>query len=337
VSLRIVAAMSAICVLGGVLLVVGVVMSSRHEFAEDGIAGKTQLPASYDAWVIDRNRAVAFVVAFVVCAVVASGVIGWYFARQRLVPMEDVIRLQRHFVADASHELKTPLAVMSLRIDTVEWHLSQGGGVGSDLSADVTEDLRQLREDVDGMDAVVNDLLSATQSAASGETSRVAVSMRKAASAVEPLGAERNVSIHVEVLPENEQAVVNGGETGLTRCLVAVLDNAVAHSPQDSQVRLSLEVSKNRAVVRVEDRGAGISGDPERLFTRFVREDLTSNREEGGNARAAGGAHRRGYGLGLALVRDIAHRYGGTVDVESTGPQGTVMALRFPLSSEARR
>jgi signal transduction histidine kinase len=339
VSLRIVAAMSAICVFGGVLLVACVLVSSRHEFAEDGIARKTVLPASYDAWVIDRDRAIAFVIAFVVCAVIASGLVGWYFSRKQLIPMEEVIQLQRHFVADASHELKTPLAVISLRIDTLEWHLSQEPGGKSRNSDAVSDDLRALRNDVDGMDAVVNDLLSATQSAASGETSNVAAAMRKAAVAVEPLGAAGGVSIHVEVPAAGERVSVSGGEVGLVRCFVALLDNAVAHSPQEAGVDISLEISGSQSIVRVRDHGTGIRGDPEKLFSRFVRED--SGAAGAAANEAAGAAHhaahraaqRRGYGLGLALVRDIARRYGGTVDVERTDEHGTVMRVRLPLAA----
>ena len=72
------------------------------------------------------------------------------------------------------------------------------------------------------------------------------------------------------------------------------------------------------AQIRVSDHGPGIGGDPERLFRRFARDD-------------DGTAHQ-GYGLGLALARDVANRYGGSVAVESSSPSGTTMLLSFPLA-----
>lgn len=72
------------------------------------------------------------------------------------------------------------------------------------------------------------------------------------------------------------------------------------------------------AQIRVSDHGPGIGGDPERLFRRFARDD--------------DGTARQGYGLGLALARDVANRYGGSVAVESSSPSGTTMLLSFPLA-----
>ena len=118
--------------------------------------------------------------------------------------------------------------------------------------------------------------------------------------------------------------IVRGNDTGLSRCLVAVLDNAIAHSPSGGTVDVTVSTGRTRrraatAEIRVRDRGDGIGGDPERLFRRFARDD-------------DGTAHQ-GYGLGLALARDVASRYGGTISVESSSPHGTTMLIALPLVS----
>lgn len=91
-------------------------------------------------------------------------------------------------------------------------------------------------------------------------------------------------------------------------------------SPEGATVAVSLGCARHRkwAQIRVSDHGPGIGGDPERLFRRFARDD-------------DGTAHQ-GYGLGLALARDVANRYGGSVAVESSSPSGTTMLLSFPLA-----
>jgi signal transduction histidine kinase len=101
-----------------------------------------------------------------------------------------------------------------------------------------------------------------------------------------------------------------------SRALVALLDNAVRHSPPGGTVTESARSTGRDVEVRVADRGAGIQGIvADRLFDRFVRTDDTV---------------RRDFGLGLALVRDIAARFGGDVTVDRTSTEGTTFLLTLP-------
>lgn len=95
--------------------------------------------------------------------------------------------------------------------------------------------------------------------------------------------------------------------------------SGIIEDPDGSAVSLGYARHRKWAQIRVSDHGPGIGGDPERLFRRFARDD-------------DGTAHQ-GYGLGLALARDVANRYGGgSVAVESSSPSGTTMLLSFPLA-----
>lgn len=338
---RMALAVGGVSVVGGLLLVLGVVAMSRHEFAErgldpDGVMADDRYGAGM--MVIDTRKAVLLVAAFIIAVVVAVALIGWRFLRREVEPLERVLQLQRDFVADASHELKTPLAVIATRIDLVEFRLRSGG--------EITQAIAALRGDVDRMDAILSDLLVAARGEVDPEPVDVAEAVRRSVEAVRPLAERRGVRLDVverggpdgpESGPDAGTYMVKGGMMGISRCLVAVIDNAIAHSPDGGVVTVELEAFRGglrrsgarrsrigrrcarptaTVAVRVRDRGGGIGGDPERLFRRFARDD--------------DGTVHQGYGLGLALARDVASRYGGVVEVDSTSTKGTVMLVAFP-------
>ena len=317
ISLRMTIAMAAIAVTGGVLLTLGVLLGSRHEFSERGLSPtQTDVTAQLGEGmvVIDVSKALAFTLAFVIGVVIAVALVGWHYSRREVAPLERALALQRNFVADASHELKTPLAVIATRIDLIAFRRAHGG--------DIDQPLLALRGDVDRMNAIVTDLLVAARGAANAKPVALAGVIDQSVDAVRPLAEKKHVDIAVRIDGDRGHFVANGNETGLSRCLVAVLDNAIAHAPEKTEVTVSLGYGHhNDAAIRVTDHGPGIGKDPERLFRRFARDD-------------DGTAHQ-GYGLGLALARDVASRYGGTLYVESTssspGTAGTVMRLELPL------
>lgn len=313
ISLRMTMAMAVVTLCGGVLLVLGVLLGSRHELAERGLdpdltAAGGQL--GQGMMVIDTRKAVAFVALFVLGVIAAAALIGWRYSRREVEPLEHALALQKDFVADASHELKTPLAVIGTRIDLLDFRRAHG--------QDLDGPIRDLRADVDRMNAILTDLLVAASGAAHAEPVALAGVVAQSVDAVRPLADAHGVTVTTRIDGDPNHVVVLGNAVGLSRCVVAVLDNAVAHSPRGGEVTVSLGYRHHGdAAIRVTDRGTGIGADPERLFRRFARDD-------------DGTAHQ-GYGLGLALARDVANRYGGTVQVESSSPAGTTMLIALPL------
>lgn len=108
------------------------------------------------------------------------------------------------------------------------------------------------------------------------------------------------------------------GQRGGGRLGVLKPHSGIIKDPDGRAVLLGCARHRKWAQIRVSDHGPGIGGDPERLFRRFARDD--------------DGTARQGYGLDLALARDVANRYGGSVAVESSSPSGTTMLLSFPLA-----
>ncbi|WP_190972822.1 sensor histidine kinase [Bifidobacterium rousetti] len=315
VSLRMTVAMAAVTILGGILFVLGVLLGSRHEFVERGIdpnAMSVTEQFGSGMMVIDTRKAVGFTVLFVLGVIVSVAVIGRYYSRREVAPLEHAFELQKDFVADASHELKTPLAVIATRIDLIDFRRAHGQPIDGPLD--------DLRGDVDRMNAIITDLLVAARGAVDAELVPLAGVVDQSVDAVRPLADKRGVVIDRRVDGDPAHLVVRGNAVGLSRCLVAVLDNAVAHAPDGTHVTVSVGYHhRGDAVIRVADHGPGIGENPERLFRRFARDD-------------DGTAHQ-GYGLGLALARDVANRYGGTLDVESTSARGTTMRITLPLAS----
>jgi two-component system, OmpR family, sensor kinase len=282
-------------------------------------------PGRWDDRVVGVADILPFVLLSALVGVIALSLIAWYVSRRMTLPLAESLRVQRAFVADASHELRTPLTTLTTRIQLAQHRAERGG--------DVQPVLADLRRDADVLDGVLTDLLQAAEEAGrrDGDVRAVADVAAVAAAAAETLRPDAEaagVRIRVDV-PAGLSAAAE--PAALTRACVALLDNAVRHSPPGAEVRVSARRAGRRVEVRVTDHGSGIQGlDPERVFDRFARADPTPPSEPG-PGRTDG--RRRGFGLGLALVRDIAVRFHGGISVEHTSPAGTTFLLVLPVPS----
>jgi two-component system, OmpR family, sensor kinase len=250
-------------------------------------------------------------------AVVLAGAATWLIAGRAVRPLAEAFRLQRTFVADASHELRTPLTVLSARVQQLQAILPASAPERAIADA--------LRDDTRALVDVVEDLL-ATAAGRSDERAEARLDGALAAAAGDTAVLARDRDVHLVVTPA--EALVRVTPTQLRRCLVALIDNALGHSPTGGAVWVENEVVGERVVIRVRDEGDGITGiAPRRVFDRFAH----------GTPSGPGGQTRTSNGIGLALVRDIAVRVGGDVVVERTGRTGTVFALTLPLVADGTR
>lgn len=314
VGLAVAAASAAVITVLSAVLVLAVWRLSRVEPAPVG--GPRRPPRhDMDRWqerVVDLGQVIPAMIALAVLSILVVGLVAWFATRKANQPMERALEVQQAFVADASHELRTPLTTLSSRIQLAQHRLGRGG--------DVEQVLTDLRGDADAMNDVLTDLLTAAEMAGTpGANARAQVSaaidaaLRTTRAKAEEAGVKLTSNC-------TEGLTVRAEPTALVRAIVALVDNAVRHSRAGSTVTVQaapVRLKGRRWVdIRVVDEGTGISSpDPDRLFDRFARED---------------GGLGRGFGLGLALVRDIARRFGGTVTVESTSPGGTTFLLRLP-------
>jgi two-component system OmpR family sensor kinase len=220
----------------------------------------------------------------------------------------------RRFVADASHELRNPIAGVRAYAELFKEGARQ-------RPEDLARAMTGISRESDRMSILVEDLLLLAHldegralETAPVELEEVVFEAVEIAHAVEP---ERPIEIDVE------QAVVLGDRERLRQLLDNLLSNIRAHTPADARVHVSLKRANGHALLAVSDSGPGIDPDDlERVFERFYRADPL-------RSRARGGA-----GLGLSIVAAVAAAHGGAVSVRSEAGSGTTFEISLPLGRE---
>jgi signal transduction histidine kinase len=254
----------------------------------------------------------AFLVSGVAGLLLAAAVGAW-LARRAVTPMAEALTLQRRFVADASHELRTPLTLLSTRAQLIRRALRQGRATDT-----IEADVHGLVTDAHHLSDILDDMLLAAdpRESPTDELVRLPVVVAKAVESARPLAQERAVRLSVD--DTGLPPPVTGGQAALRRAVTALLDNAIRHAT--SEVRVTLSAAGGDAVIDVADDGPGVA--PEMTATLFTR--FATSQGDGGPAA------RRRYGLGLALVSDIATQHGGSVSVVADGHPGATMRIRLP-------
>ncbi|TFD03707.1 sensor histidine kinase KdpD [Cryobacterium sp. TMT1-66-1] len=255
-----------------------------------------------------------------VALIVLAGVLSWLVTHRAVQPLGDVLRIQRAFVADASHELRTPLAVLDSRLQILQRALP-----ADDPSASV---VAELRSDARDLIHIVNDLLESAEIGGAAVPDTTVGDLVGAVDAAVQSMALIAVDKHITIeLDAPQPAPVRVPSSSITRCVVALLDNAVRFAPTGSIITVGVSVTRKTVAVTVRDRGPGIQGiDPARIFDRFARS---------GTAVDGGGEARTGFGIGLSLVREIAVRYGGAVHVVDSSAAGTAISRTLPRAKPA--
>ena len=225
-----------------------------------------------------------------------------------LSDVTDVRRLEtirRDFVANVSHELKTPLTAIAGYAET----LAAEGRFGEI----VVENARRMQR-------LVDDLLdlSRIESGNWHPEPRLVGVDASAREAWRPF-ADRAARGKVELETDGHAAAVNSDPEALRQIFTNLFDNALRHTPAGGRIRVASQRADDETVVSVSDTGSGIPADHlPRIFERFYRVDPGRSRQEGGT------------GLGLAIVKHLVEAHGGRVEAESELGRGTTIRLYFP-------
>ncbi len=238
--------------------------------------------------------------------------------------------VRRDFVANVSHELKTPMGALGLLAETLI----------TEQDPDVAKRLAdRIHHEAFRVSRIIDDLLDLTrieaESAPPREPLPAGLLMAEASERVR--SAAEAASILLEVIEPTEEITVVADRRQIVSAIQALLENAVTYSPEGAVVTLRAamqeelipgsdgEEATSRSLVRlsVQDHGVGIPAkDLDRIFERFYRVDL-------GRSRATGGT-----GLGLSIVRHVATNHQGTVEVDSREGEGSTFTLVIPLGSQ---
>ncbi|MEW6386643.1 MAG: ATP-binding protein [Thermodesulfobacteriota bacterium] len=238
-----------------------------------------------------------------------------------LVVLHDVTHLRqlehlrRDFVANVSHELKTPVTSIKGFVETL-----LAGALQEPENAE--NFLRIIARQADRLNEIINDILSLSrieQDADRGQifltAQRVKGVLAAALEVCEPKAQARGITVLLQC-PDDLRARINAPL--LEQAVVNLVDNAIKYSEENREVRVEAERAGPEVIIRVRDQGSGIK--PEhlpRLFERFYRVDPGRSRQSGGT------------GLGLAIVKHIAQAHGGKVTVASTPGEGSIFSLHL--------
>lgn len=242
-----------------------------------------------------------------------SIVVSYLLARRTLAPLSLSYQLQRRFIADAAHELRTPLAVIKAGSEVLLQH-ERGG---DQYKKFIGESL----EEVDRLIALSNDLLFLAQNKELKKGIPVKFSLSDActqqSSSILSYAGKKGITILTTIAPS---VSIEGRMHDMARLMLNLLKNAIDYNTHGGSVTVSVSKEGASAVLIVRDTGIGINEkDMSRIFDRFYKTDSSRTQTE-----------ETGSGLGLSIVYDILLEHHGTVTVESKRGVGTTFTLRFP-------
>jgi signal transduction histidine kinase len=264
---------------------------------------------------VESLRRALIIVALL--GLIGAGAVSLVLVQRALRPIRTAVQRQRDFVADAAHELRTPLAIQR----TVgEVGLAGDSGESSDATVEqMLAENKHLTRLVDDLSL----LARADSHAISITPARMNLSslVEDTASELEPLAEERGAHLTADV---GSDIWVAGDVTRLRQLLLVLLDNALKFTPPGGTVRVRLQDGGGRAQLQVADSGPGIDpADLSRIFDRFYRSDKARTGE--------------GSGLGLSIAKWIVDAHGGHIQAANAAPHGAVFTAILPTPRHARQ
>jgi two-component system phosphate regulon sensor histidine kinase PhoR len=221
--------------------------------------------------------------------------------------------LRRDFVANASHELRTPVAAVRALAETLLTALPDDPEAGRQFAERIAREAERL-------DVLARDLLDLSRverGTLDVEPVDLVGLAKEVVGGYEDLATERRVRLRSEL----QQVSMRGDRAQLGLLLSNLLDNALRHTPAKGTVCVRLDAAESRALLQVADTGEGIPArELPRVFERFYRVDKARARQTGGT------------GLGLAIVRHVAEAHGGTVRVDSELGRGSTFTVALPVA-----
>jgi two-component system, OmpR family, sensor kinase len=264
----------------------------------------------------ERDRLVAAMLTAGAVGLLLAGAFGAWLGARATRPLTNALALQRRFVRDASHELRTPLTLLSTRAQLLRRRLR-----ADHAEPEVLDAAHHVVTDAERLAAILDDLLLAADPTT--QQPRVQVDLAALAADVvaetppAPDAPIQLIGPQPARDPHLAATTVRGSPIALRRAITALVDNAVRHARHTVQV--SVRHDHHHAILEVADDGPGV--DPEiapRIFQRFAS---AGGRDPDG---------RRHYGLGLALVSEIAALHGGQVELAASQRSGAILRIVLP-------
>jgi len=242
-------------------------------------------------------------------------IISLYFANRAIKPIAETWEKQKQFVADASHELKTPLSIINANYDALL--ANQEETIKSQLKW-----LGYIRIGTDRMTKLINDLLSlAKMDDVNLEIRKIPFNISNAIHDVmlsmEAVVIEKGIKLSHSIEPD---IIVKGDSERVKQVVTILFDNAIKYTNENGQIDISLIKSKRQVIYSIKNSGKGIAKqDLPKVFDRFYRADPSRTHESGS------------YGLGLSIAKTIIDRLGGEIHVKSVEDEFTTFTFTLGL------
>jgi len=287
----------------------------------DGVTiGSIQVAASISSQ--QRVLSILMVVLAIVgaSAAVLAGFASFFLARRSMQPIEEAFSRQRTFIADAAHELRTPVAVVQADADAL-----------ARVQSSLPDEDRALLEDLQRESKFIGDVVGRLLQIArldAGVQPSMAVDFDLSALAQETSQAMHRVAglggIDISYAPGTSPTFVAADPIQIRLVLMSILDNAVKYNKVDGEITVKVYQSGNEGVVEVEDTGVGGAlTDLGEVFSRFYRVDRARSRADGG------------VGLGLSIARAVVESNGGNITMQSAEGVGTTVRIALPTANAA--
>ncbi len=240
-----------------------------------------------------------------------------FFANKSIQPVQEAFEKQKQFVADASHELKTPLAVINTNVDVL---LSNK----QDTIDSQCKWLNYIKSEAERMAKLTNDLLYLTQM--DNSNNKMIYSKFSMSEAVENIILtmeavifEHNLSLNYELEPA---LFIHGNDEQIRQVVMILLDNAIKYTNKNGTISIALNKQNTDIILSITNTGEGIALEHlKKIFDRFYRTDKSRSRQLGG------------YGLGLSIAKAIVDQHSGKIYAESTVNEKTTFFVKLPLVS----
>ncbi|WP_270810589.1 sensor histidine kinase [Hungatella effluvii] len=264
---------------------------------------------------------------FDILGIFALFLVSWYFVGKSLEPVELSRKRQNEFIASASHELRSPLAVIESSVTAIDAVAAAPPPLQSaECSEKQAQYLKNIRSECRRMAALVGDmLLLASSDAGSWSIKQETVDMDtlliETYELFEPVCQSSQIRLFLD-LPEETLPHVNGDASCLKQLLTILLDNAVSYTPANKKITISAAVNGKEITVSVADQGCGIPADVRaHIFDRFYRGDTSRT-------------DKRHFGLGLSIAKELTTLHGGRILVDETEGGGATFRVKLPVVGE---